>query len=368
MTATSYQDAASSAIIVGLGNVGSKLAYRLAHAGFQRLLLVDHDRVTNRNLRCCADLFSAADVGWSKVETVKRRLAVTPSTVTIHSGPVGSLGLGVIRAFGPLALFGAVDSRIARLELARIAVRLGNVPYIDLAIDSRPTEVVASVRVTRGSPCLIESWGEQDWALLENVNSCLGANTSEGEHKPAAAAASGRLAADLGADAGLRLLAGDFGGVGYETRVDEQRNLRLSARLPTVEHCPLDHALQIKDPIKLPRLDSVHDLLDAARAVAGPGTVLQLEQDLVEDAVCWTCGRRERGLWSAHAPRFATPCPNCRGQLIPVTVHSRIDSDLIERLGRVRLQDIGMPSAEIIRAESSRNVVWLETADNGEQA
>lgn len=73
----------SSVLIVGAGGLGSPVALYLAAAGVGRLGLVDHDAVDVGNLQRQV-LYSVEDVGTSKVEAARRRLAALNPNVRVE--------------------------------------------------------------------------------------------------------------------------------------------------------------------------------------------------------------------------------------------------------------------------------------------
>lgn len=79
----------SSALVVGLGGLGSVATLYLAGAGVGRLIVSDLDRVDRSNLQRQL-LYTEADVGRSKLEAAADRLcAVNPECeVEVRSGPL----------------------------------------------------------------------------------------------------------------------------------------------------------------------------------------------------------------------------------------------------------------------------------------
>ena len=212
-------------ILVGCGNIGSKLATELPLLGVARLVLVDPDRVHRaRNGRCCALFACPRADGQGKVDVVAAAVGgVAPDCETIpFAGPVGQLGVGGLRPFTPAILVGAVDSRSARQSLAAVANELA-VPLVDLAIAGSPDQLVARVRVTwsqiNGSS-LTDAWSVRDWQMLDEPHPCSDSDAEQAGARPVASAISGHLAATLGLTQIRKLLAGDVRDVGYEIRAN----------------------------------------------------------------------------------------------------------------------------------------------------
>jgi sulfur-carrier protein adenylyltransferase/sulfurtransferase len=78
--------AAAAVLVVGAGGLGSPAALYLAAAGIGRLGIIDHDRIELSNLQRQV-LFATAEIGASKAETARSRLAaLNPSIiVTAHN-------------------------------------------------------------------------------------------------------------------------------------------------------------------------------------------------------------------------------------------------------------------------------------------
>ncbi len=74
----------SSALVVGLGGLGSVAAMYLAGAGLGKLLLCDRDRVDASNLHRQL-LYTQADVGRCKTETARERLVALNREVTLET-------------------------------------------------------------------------------------------------------------------------------------------------------------------------------------------------------------------------------------------------------------------------------------------
>lgn len=210
-------------ILVGCGNIGSKLALELPLLGIRRVVLVDPDRIcVERNGRCCTLFASAAVQGRFKVDVIKDEIRKHDLRCEAIRQPklLRQLGLSELRQFTPAILVGAVDSRRARLELVEIAAEL-DVPLVDLAISGSPKQVVARIRTTWSSVDGIsapEMWSAADWQLLDEQVSC-GAGDDD-SNRPVSSVISGALAAVLGLKQITKLLAADSSDIGWETRID----------------------------------------------------------------------------------------------------------------------------------------------------
>lgn len=78
---------ASRVLLIGVGGLGSPLAYYLAAAGIGRLGLVDDDRVEASNLQRQI-LYGQGDVGRPKVDVAKRRIGEVNPLVSVETFPI----------------------------------------------------------------------------------------------------------------------------------------------------------------------------------------------------------------------------------------------------------------------------------------
>lgn len=71
-----------TAVIVGVGGVGSWIATELSHSGFQKFILIDDDQVEASNLN--RSLYSQLDVGKSKVAALAERMRSINPKISIQ--------------------------------------------------------------------------------------------------------------------------------------------------------------------------------------------------------------------------------------------------------------------------------------------
>lgn len=119
----------SSVLIIGLGGLGSPLAYYLAAAGVGRLGLVEFDRVELANLHRQI-LYSTPDVGRSKLAAASERLrALNPEVeLRLYEEPLGpENALRLLEGFDVVA--DGSDNFPTRYAASDACVRLG-LPYV----------------------------------------------------------------------------------------------------------------------------------------------------------------------------------------------------------------------------------------------
>lgn len=144
--------------VIGLCGGGSHIAQQLAHIGFRRVALVDHDTADLSNLNRMVGLTdTAARAERDKVDVVAERyLQVVPNAVVQRVRTPWQSAQETLK--GCAVIFGCVDSYIAREELERFCRRY-LIAYIDIGMDVSEVrdgfmvsgQVIVSVP---GGPCM----------------------------------------------------------------------------------------------------------------------------------------------------------------------------------------------------------------------
>lgn len=120
---------AASALIVGMGGLGSPLAMYMAAAGFGRIGLVDSDVVSLSNLQRQI-IHGEANLNELKVESAARRLHDLNNGVQVDIYPERFSAENAERLAAPYDLImDGTDNLATRNVINRIAVKLGK-PYI----------------------------------------------------------------------------------------------------------------------------------------------------------------------------------------------------------------------------------------------
>ncbi|SDG78824.1 adenylyltransferase and sulfurtransferase [Sinosporangium album] len=111
--------ASSSAVVIGMGALGSEVARMLAQSGVGHLVLCDGDTVSESNLNR-GSLYGATDVGMAKVDAAAAHLSAINPGVHVDPRPTwSSCGVGLSELRDADAVLSCLDSRAARVELAR---------------------------------------------------------------------------------------------------------------------------------------------------------------------------------------------------------------------------------------------------------
>lgn len=250
-------------ILVGCGNIGSKLASQLPQIGVKRIVLIDPDRIcVARNSRCCT-LFASQNIeGQLKVEVLSEEIKKQTPAVQVNFLPMSLryADIAKLREFGPSVMVGAVDSRSARNGLAEVAKAL-DCPLIDAAIAGSHNEIVA--KVSSMWPSLdglspLGPWSGSDWQLSDQVRPCDRPDENH-DNRQVASPISGALAAALCLTQIRKLFSGDSSDIGWETRVDLNN--------PTIARCQLKSPTQLSENVLG---GSESDLRSAPRDVQHP--------------------------------------------------------------------------------------------------
>jgi len=233
---------ADSALIAGVGNIGSHLGALLLQAGVGKVKLVDRDRVEPKNL--AAQDYRPEDVGQLKAEVQARRLherfpdrAVEAWPVDLEDLPAGVACVDVV--------LGALDSRRARQVLvSELAWPLG-VPTIDGGVGDGHIGRVQVFLPGTGAACLECTWGAADYRLAAAEYPCQPGASAQSA-PTGAPAFLGSFTASLMAHEAVRILRGQAPQESYEAVFGLQAltlrrfGLRRSAR------CRHDHAVLVR--------------------------------------------------------------------------------------------------------------------------
>jgi adenylyltransferase/sulfurtransferase len=305
--------AGRSALVAGLGNIGSTLPALLARAGVGTIRLIDRDRVEAKNV--LAQDYRPADVGRFKAVVQAERLREQFPDIVIEADAVDLEDLPVGRAAVDVVL-GALDSRRARQVLVGdLAWPLG-VPVVDGGVGDGLLGRVQVFVPEAHSACLECTWGAADYRLAAAEYPCLPGASAAGA-PTAAPAFLGSFVASLMASEALRLLSGSLPKDSYEIPFDlkslhlRRFDLRRSSR------CRHDHEIT-RDAADAGR--TVADLLAVLERHFGDGTV-RLEA--------------RRGLG-----RFLTP-------------------EALRQRSGAALMELGLTAGDRLRARGSPGSVWL---------
>jgi len=344
-------------VLVGLGNIGTRLAMELPLVGAKEVLLVDPDTISQRNLRTCW-AFRPDVIGRAKVDVIGEQVRQSFAKVSVEVAPCSfnRLGLACLRDWSPAVLVGAVDSRRARYELAEAALWLG-MPLVDLGIPAAGPPA-ARVQVTWRAIRAIDplnAWSTHDWHLLEQAHPC-GTSPAGSNRRPVASSVSGAAAASLGAAALRRLFACDISDIGWEARVELVRFSTARRPLPAKGLSPLDPSETICARPPLCHAATLGDLVGFAERQCGPGAVLLLNREISFGFRCRRCGSQ------SHVGTVEQqPCRMCGKPMIPVHPLTHLDRDTLNEHVNALVRCLGV-ERDLLRvmARTARDHVWME--------
>lgn len=352
-------------VVIGAGgNIGSHLVPHLARMPeVERLTLVDRDvyearNILNQEMPAGAVRRRKATVQAARVRRINPHLDVVARAEDVESVPLGALRCDLILA--------CLDSRRARQRVNEAAGRLG-VPWLDGGVLGK----AMLARVTRYAPgeelpCLECSWGDADYAAIEQSYPCEG-----NEPTPTTAPGSlGALAAAMQSIECRKLLTGAGTPLppGSELLVDAAHHRQFVTALRRNPNCRrADHAAWSLEPLPGGCTARLGDLLESARARVGTNGGVTLRVDgkrFVRELSCADCGKTRRVLRLAGTlRRRELRCNECFGRLLfpgfGLTECLEPNSLTRAELHR-RLSGLGVRIGEVFSVESGGSAVHLE--------
>ena len=156
-------------LVIGAGALGNEILKNLVLLGFERIVIVDLDKIEESNLSRSI-LYRSSDVGSYKAEAAARSvLALAPDVKVkpLVANVVQDCGLGIF-AWSDVIIAG-LDNREARLSINRYCWKT-NTPWIDGA-----TEVlqgVVRVFIPPDGACYECTMSAADWEVLNERRGC----------------------------------------------------------------------------------------------------------------------------------------------------------------------------------------------------
>ncbi|HWZ97868.1 MAG TPA: ThiF family adenylyltransferase [Candidatus Dormibacteraeota bacterium] len=354
--------AACKVLVIGAGALGNEILKNLVLLGFQRIVVVDSDRIDESNLSRTI-LYRSEDVGEFKVKVAARACeSISPHAVVqpIVANVLRDCGLGLFR-WCDIVLAG-LDNREARLFLNRSSWKV-NRPWIDGAIEG--INGVARVFLPGAPPCYECTLGEVDWAILERRMSCnLLAHEEITEGKVPTTPTISSIIAGIQVQEAVKLLHGlpTLSGHGYvfeglhhsSYRVEYTENSDCMSHYTLPEIVPLPEK---SDDLSLEQLWQ-----RAARDLGSDQVVIEFSRDIIHKLGCRSCGQEQEvfapvGSVSSEAGR----CPS-DGQMR--VVHAIHGYDGSQTFGNRKLTQLGLPQFDIFTARSAgREIGYLLNGD-----
>ena len=338
-------------LVVGAGALGNEILKNLALLGFERIVVVDLDRIEESNLSR-AILFSSEDVGSFKAEAAARslrRIAPQARVRSLVANVVQNCGLGLF-AWSDVIIAG-LDNREARLWINRCAWKM-NRPWIDGAIEG--INGVARVFVAGAAPCYECTLGETDWKLLEQRMSCnLLLREANTEGKVATTPTISSVIGGIEVQEAVKLLHGmptlASSGFVFEGLNHTSYKVEYTANADCMSH------FTFADVVELPQKSSELTLEDlrkrGAKDLGAADVVVEFSRDIVHELECPQCGAREERFVPVGSIRYEEGSCTQDGQMRVVkAIHSYSGS---ESFGRRTLDKIGLPLYDVFSVRSS---------------
>jgi adenylyltransferase/sulfurtransferase len=339
------------ALVVGAGALGNEILKNLVLLGFERIVVVDLDRIEESNLSRTI-LYRSSDVGSYKAEAAARSvLALAPSVKVkpLVANVVQDCGLGIF-AWSDVIIAG-LDNREARLWINRCAWKM-NRPWIDGAIEG--INGVARVFEAGAAPCYECTLGEMDWKLLEQRMSCnLLLREANTEGKVATTPTISSVIAGIEVQEAIKLLHGmpTLAGSGFvfEGLNHSSYKVEYTANPNCMSHFTYENVTE------LPCKSSESTLEDLRRRgvedLGAAEVVVEFSRDIVHELECPQCGTKEEIFAPVGSIKYERGrCPRDGQMRLVKTIHSYDGS---EDFGKRSLDQLGLPLFDVFTVRTA---------------
>ncbi len=340
-------------LVIGAGALGNEILKNLALLGFERIVIVDLDKIEESNLSRSI-LYRSSDVGSYKAEAAARSvLALAPNVKVkpLVANVVQDCGLGIF-AWSDVIIAG-LDNREARLWINRCAWKM-NRPWIDGAIEG--INGVAKVFVAGAAPCYECTLGETDWRLLEQRMSCnLLLREANTEGKVATTPTISSVIAGIEVQEAVKLLHGmpTLAGSGFvfEGLNHTSYKVEYTANPDCMSHFTYESVTE------LARKSSDWTLEDLRRRgvedLDAPDVVVEFTRDIVRELECPACGAKEEIFAPVGSIKYEQGrCPRDGEMRVVKTIHSYDGS---EDFGKRSLDKLGLPLFDVFTVRTAEN-------------
>ena len=344
---------AARVLVIGAGALGNEILKNLVLLGFERIVIVDLDRIEESNLSRTI-LFRSEDVGSYKADVAARSVKALAPNATVKSivaNVVQNCGLGLF-AWSDVIIAG-LDNREARLWINRCAWKM-NRPWIDGAIEG--INGVAKVFVAGAAPCYECTLGETDWKLLEQRMSCnLLLREANTEGKVATTPTISSVIAGIEVQEAVKLLHGmpTLAGSGFvfEGLNHTSYKVQYTANPDCMSHFTYESVTE------LARKSSEWTLEDLRRRgvedLDAPDVVVEFTRDVVRELECRACGAKEEIFAPVGSIKYEQGrCPRDGEMRVVKTIHSYDGS---EDFGNRSLDKLGLPLFDVFTVRTAEN-------------
>jgi len=340
-------------LVIGAGALGNEILKNLVLLGFERIVIVDLDKVEESNLSRSI-LYRSSDVGSYKAEAAARSVLALAANVKVKplvANVVQDCGLGIF-AWSDVIIAG-LDNREARLWINRCAWKM-NRPWIDGAIEG--INGVAKVFVAGAAPCYECTLGETDWKLLEQRMSCnLLMREANTEGKVATTPTISSVIAGIEVQEAVKLLHGmpTLAGCGFvfEGLNHTSYKVEYTANPDCMSHFTFESVTE------LARKSSEWTLEDLRRRgvedLGAPDVVVEFTRDIVRELECPACRAKEEIFAPVGSIKYEQGrCPLDGEMRVVKTIHSYDGS---EDFGKRSLDKLGLPLFDVFTVRTAES-------------
>jgi molybdopterin/thiamine biosynthesis adenylyltransferase len=336
---------AARVLVIGAGALGNEILKNLSLLGFERIVVVDLDRIEESNLSRTI-LFSSADVGAFKAEAAARSLKKIAPTARVRSlvaNVVQNCGLGLF-AWSDLIIAG-LDNREARLWINRCAWKM-NRPWIDGAIEG--INGVARAFLAGQAPCYECTLGETDWKLLEQRMSCnLLLREANTEGKVATTPTISSVIAGIEVQEAVKLLHGmpTLAGSGFvfEGLNHTSYKVEYTANPDCMSHFTFADVVELRQKSSELTLEDLRR--HGAKDLGADDVVVEFSRDIVHALECPQCGAKDELFVPVGSVRYDEGrCVNDGQMRVVKTIHSYSGN---ESFGARKLDALGLPLYDV---------------------
>jgi molybdopterin/thiamine biosynthesis adenylyltransferase len=338
-------------LVIGAGALGNEILKNLMLLGFERIVVVDLDKIEESNLSRTI-LYRSSDVGSFKADVAARSaaaLAPSAKVKALVANVVQNCGLGIF-AWSDVIIAG-LDNREARLWINRCAWKM-NRPWIDGAIEG--INGIARVFVAGSAPCYECTLGETDWKLLEQRMSCnLLLREANTQGKIATTPTISSVIAGIEVQEAVKLLHGlptlASSGFVFEGLNHTSYKVEYTANPDCMSHFTFESVTE------LPRKSSEWTLEDlrqcGAMDLGTQDVVVEFSRDIVYELACPECGAKEEIFAPVGSIRYEQGrCPSDGQMRVVKTIHSYDGS---ESFGQRTIDKLGLPLFDVFTVRSA---------------
>ncbi len=343
-------------LVIGAGALGNEILKNLVLLGFERIVIVDLDKIEESNLSRTI-LYRGSDIGSYKADVAAKSvkaLAPNAKVKSIVANVVQDCGLGIF-AWSDVILAG-LDNREARLWINRGAWKM-NRPWIDGAIEG--INGVARVFVAGSAPCYECTLGETDWKLLERRMSCnLLLREGNTEGKVATTPTISSVIAGIEVQEAVKLLHGmptlASSGFVFEGLNHTSYKVEYTANPDCMSHFTFENVKEIPQKSSELTLEDLrlHGLEDlGAQGLGATDVVVEFSRDIVHELECPGCGAKEEIFAAVGSIKYEQGRCARDGQMRVVkTIHSY---DGTESFGARKLDSLGLPLFDVFTVRTA---------------